>query len=94
MGVLKEDDAQYAPQPGLALLDQLAEQSGMESMCAARGSERPLAPGVDVAAYRIVQEALTNARKHAAAERADVRVRFDADSVELEVGTRGGSSTG
>jgi signal transduction histidine kinase len=49
------------------------------------GERRPLAPGVDLSAYRILQEALTNTVKHARAERASVRLSYRADAVELEV---------
>jgi signal transduction histidine kinase len=49
------------------------------------GSPRELAPGVDVSAYRIVQEALTNALKHAGKARAVVVVRYEPDAVEVEV---------
>ena len=76
MGVLKEDEAQYAPQPGLAMLDQLAEQSGLDVEIVREGERPEVAPGVDLAAYRIVQEALTNARKHGGERRATVRVEW------------------
>ena len=85
MGVLKEDDAQYAPQPGLAMLDDLVKQSGLEVEVTEQGPRRPLAPGVDLAAYRVVQEALTNARKHGHGRHARVRVAYEDDAVVLEV---------
>jgi signal transduction histidine kinase len=49
------------------------------------GDSRPLPPTVDVSAYRIVQEALTNTLKHAAASRADVYLRYWPDELEVEV---------
>jgi len=85
MGVLKEDEAKYAPQPGLAMLDQLIAQSGLDVEVRREGEAQALAPGVDTAAYRIVQEALTNARKHAAGTHAEVTVRWEPEALELEV---------
>ena len=61
------------------------------------GDERPLPPTVDVSAYRIVQEALTNTLKHAGASRADVRVRYRPGELELEIvddGRGGGGPAG
>ena len=49
------------------------------------GEELPLPPTVDVSAYRIVQEALTNTLKHAGASRADVRLRYEPGELELEI---------
>jgi signal transduction histidine kinase len=57
------------------------------------GKRRTLPPGVELAGYRIVQEALTNVMKHAPGARARVRVAFEAESLQLEVeddGTRSG----
>jgi signal transduction histidine kinase len=91
MGVLKEDEADYAPQPGLKRLPELIEQSGMTVALDFDGERRDLAPGVDVAAYRIVQEALTNARKHGRDRRARVRITYSSEAVELEVSNPIGS---
>jgi signal transduction histidine kinase len=66
------------------LLDQVRE-AGLPVALAVEGEPRPLAPGVDLSAYRIVQEALTNALKHAGPARACVAVRYRAADVELEV---------
>ncbi|HEX8205608.1 MAG TPA: histidine kinase [Solirubrobacteraceae bacterium] len=85
MGVLKEDEAKYAPQPGLGMLDQLLAQSGMDVDVRREGDPHPLAPGVDTAAYRIVQEALTNARKHGAGQSASLLLRWEPEAVQLEV---------
>jgi signal transduction histidine kinase len=85
MGVLKEDEASYAPQPGLHMLDQLIAQSGLEVEVVRDGERPDVAPGVDLAAYRIVQEALTNARKHGGGGRARVRVGYESEAIELEV---------
>ena len=67
--------------------------SGCLNRCAAPGClsscrwrrRRPLAPGVELAGYRIVQEALTNAIKHAGPARAHVAIRYTPDGVELEI---------
>ena len=92
LGVLRrsDDDAGLAPQPGLEQLDALvaerARRRACRSSCASRASREPLPPGVDLSAYRIVQEALTNALKHAGAARAARRVCATApDELELEV---------
>ncbi len=89
VGLLREDaEHELAPQPGLGRLDELVEQvreAGLPVELAFEGEPRALAPGVDLSAYRIVQEALTNALRHAGAQRAQVAVRFEADDVELEV---------
>ena len=69
LGVLRERGVAepFAPQPGLAELDTLAERVGSAGLpveVVIEGRPRPLAAGLDLAAYRIVQEALTNALKH------------------------------
>jgi signal transduction histidine kinase len=88
LGIVREGDAAYAPQPGLAGLDALAEHvraAGVEVDVRVEGASAPLAPGLDLAAYRIVQEALTNTLKHARATRATVTVRHHGAQVDLEV---------
>jgi signal transduction histidine kinase len=67
------------------MLDQLVTQSGMDVEVRREGERQPLAPGVDTAAYRIVQEALTNARNHGAGNAASVVVRYEPESLELEI---------
>lgn len=77
-----------APQPGLDAVALLAEQvreAGLPVDVQVEGDVRPLPVGVDLSAYRIVQEALTNALKHAGPARASVTLRYGADGVELEV---------
>ncbi|CAA9479790.1 MAG: two-component system sensor kinase [uncultured Solirubrobacteraceae bacterium] len=89
VGLLRENpELELAPQPGLGRLDELVEQmreAGLPVELKIEGDQRALTPGVDLSAYRIVQEALTNVLKHAGGARACVAVRFGVDEVELEV---------
>ena len=76
------------PQPGLDRLDELAEplrEGGLEVDVRWEGTSRALPAGVDLSAYRIVQEALTNTLRHANATRAEVTVRYADDAVEVSV---------
>lgn len=97
LGALHDsDDVELAPQPGLHLLDALAEQIGRAGLpvhVAATGEPLALPPALDLSAYRIVQEALTNALKHARARRADVTVHYTGDAVQLEVRDDGVGAT-
>jgi len=77
-----------APQPGLAGLDALAEHvrdAGLPVEVRIEGEPRPLPAGVDLSAFRIVQEGLTNVLKHAGPARAEVVVRYDDDAIALRV---------
>jgi signal transduction histidine kinase len=106
LGLLRADDEQLAlaPQPSLTRIDELATRmtaTGLPVEVTVEGTPFELARGVDVSAYRIVQEALTNALKHAGNARARVVVRYGADALELEViddgpgdGNGGGSGHG
>ena len=81
LGILHEETA-YEPQPGLARLDGLIAQvraTGLEVAFEIEGSPGQLSPAVDLSAYRIIQEALTNTLKHSAAEHARVSVRYGQD---------------
>lgn len=81
-----------APQPSLKELDTLVEQvraAGLPVQVAVEGEPRDLPPGVDLSAFRIVQEALTNALTHAGPARARVVLRYRADELELEVSDDG-----
>ncbi|HUF16231.1 MAG TPA: histidine kinase [Acidimicrobiia bacterium] len=81
------------PQPGLAQLDTLAEETrkaGNPVELTVVGESDPLPPGIDLAAYRIVQEALTNVRKHAGPTQAHVTVRHRREALELEITNQGG----
>lgn len=88
--VLREQEVRdvAAPQPGLADLPGLLEQTragGLRADLVVEGRPRTLPAGLDLTAYRIVQEALTNVRRHAAAEQATVYLRFGHAEVEVEV---------
>jgi signal transduction histidine kinase len=77
-----------APQPGLDRLDELVDsvrRSGLDVAVRCEGRPEPLPAGVDVSAYRIVQEALTNTLRHAGATRAQVTLSYASDALELEV---------
>jgi signal transduction histidine kinase len=88
--MLRKDDEELAlaPQPSVAHLELLAQQlreAGLPVELRIEGEPRALPPGVDLSAYRIVQEALTNALKHAGPARARVTVKYAPDQLELEV---------
>jgi signal transduction histidine kinase len=89
LGVLRSDDGlALAPQPGLGDLDQLVRnvaKAGLHVDLRVEGRPAALPPGVDLSAYRIVQEALTNVIKHAGPASAEVIVRYGADRIEVEV---------
>ena len=90
LGVLRSDDAadELLPQPSLEHLDSLVAQlrdTGLAIDLRVEGRRRPLPPGIDVNAYRIVQEALTNVLKHAGTAAATVCVRFGERELELEI---------
>jgi len=80
--------APTAPTPGLAQLPDLAESfasTGLHVEVETIGTPRPLDPGVDLTAFRIVQEALTNVKKHAVTEKARVRVAYTDDEIAVTV---------
>ncbi|QKW24530.1 ATP-binding protein [Kitasatospora sp. NA04385] len=95
LGVLREDGeaADRAPQPGLARLGELLEEArragGGVVRLVVRGAPAPLDPGVELAAYRIVREALTNARRHAPGAAVDVELAYTAAALELRVRDNG-----
>jgi signal transduction histidine kinase len=81
-------DEGLAPQPGLARLEELVaavRSAGLEVTTTVTGEPVLLPAAVDVAAYRVVQEALTNVMKHAGARTAAVRVAYCPDGLEIEV---------
>ena len=90
LGMLRTEhaDPALAPQPSLATLDVLVEQvreAGLPVEVDIHGDARPLPGGIELSAYRIVQEALTNALKHAGDAQARVELRYGAESLEIEV---------
>ena len=91
------DGIELGPQPGLDGLDSLVEEvgrAGLPVRLHVDGDPFPLPRGIDLSAYRITQEALTNALKHARASHADVTVQYGADEVQIEVRDDGvGAST-
>jgi signal transduction histidine kinase len=106
IGVLKEeeDDLALAPQPGLGELEPLlttVRGAGLSVESLVEGTPRDLPPGVDLTAYRVIQEALTNAIKHAGdGAHARVVTRYRPEGLDLEVAddgvgpTAGGGQTG
>ena len=94
LGLLREsdDDLALTPQPTLARLDELVAQvrdAGLPVELAVEGKRADLPPGVDLSAYRIVQEALTNALRHAGPATARVTVRYGDGELDLEVSDDG-----
>jgi signal transduction histidine kinase len=85
----REDDlVELAPQPGLDEVDGLLEPvraAGLEVRLDVQGCRVSLSPGLDLSAYRILQEGVTNALKHAQAQHVEVRVRYGVGLLELEV---------
>jgi signal transduction histidine kinase len=98
LGVLREDvcgdtAAGRQPQPGLPQVATLAEEARQAGGSAVRlivsGPVTPFDPGVELVAYRIVQEALTNARRHAPGAAVDVELRYDDDMLRLRIRDNG-----
>ena len=90
------DGLELAPQPGLDGLDSLIKEIGRAGLPVelhVAGERFPLPPGIDLSAYRIVQEGLTNALKHARASHAEVTVRYAPDEVGIEVHDDGTGAT-
>ncbi|MFJ4712992.1 sensor histidine kinase [Streptomyces sp. NPDC088785] len=94
LGVLRADVPEEAararaPQPGLdqllALVDEARATSGGAVRLIVRGPVRPLGPGLELTAYRIVQEALTNARRHAPGAATDVELHYGEDELRLRI---------
>ena len=92
-GVEADAESQRAPQPGLAqlitLVDSARDVSGAGARLIVSGSPGPIDPGVELAAYRIVQEALTNARRHAPGCAVDVELDFGDRDLRVRVRDNG-----
>jgi len=99
LGVLRpdgEDAGELAPQPGLDDVPDLLERlgaAGLTVRLTRAGTVRPLPPGVDLTAYRIVQEGLTNVLKHAGAQGASLDLRYGEDAVDIEIRNGAGEAT-
>lgn len=97
LGVLRNEEPEhdsYVPQPGVAQLDQLVEDvrdSGLPVEFTVQGVPRELPTGMELAVYRIAQEALTNTRKHAGpnVSRAQVRLWYGDDALEMRISDNG-----
>ena len=99
VGTLRDPDGGpvLAPQPSLSRVDALvahARETGLPVDLEIEGEPVPLPAGVDLTAYRLVQEGLTNSIKHAAADHAEVHVRYDDGHVEIEVSDDGRGTSG
>jgi len=99
LGVLRidvDEAAALAPQPGLDRIDELVEAAraaGTPVRLTLSGTPAPLPVGVDLSAYRIVQEALTNARQHAPGAAVEVEVAYTDDMLRLRIRDDGPGST-
>jgi signal transduction histidine kinase len=89
LGILRTDEpTPLSPPPSLRHVDALVEgvrAAGLDVTLAVDGTRTPLPTGLDVAAYRIVQEALTNSLKHAGGHRTRIVLRYSSDAIDLEV---------
>ena len=100
LGILRgtgEADEALSPQPGLSDIESLAaqvSQAGLPVEVAVEGMPVALPSSVDLSAYRIIQEALTNALKHAGPAHASVKIRYGSDSLELEITDDGQGASG
>jgi signal transduction histidine kinase len=100
VGLLREQGTmpEFSPQPGLGTVKDLLEtvrSAGLPVELAVDGTPRELPPGIDLAAYRVVQEALTNALKYGGTAHAWVSLHWREDELELEVANDGkGDGTG
>jgi MYXO-CTERM domain-containing protein len=93
LGVLHADEhSEYAPQPTLGDLEALVERArsaGVPVALELSGERRELPAGLDLAAYRVVQEALTNVVKHSSGAPTTVSVHYGADAVQVSIADRG-----
>ena len=95
LGILQLDGPDYEPQAGLERLDGLVESvraTGLAVSLEVEGPQRALPASVEMSAYRIVQEALTNSLKHAQAEHVRVRIRYG-ETLEVDVRDDGRAAT-
>jgi signal transduction histidine kinase len=99
LGVLRKDTAgapERAPQPGIADLNQVIKEARALSDAGIRltfsGHVAPLDPALELTAYRVVQEALTNARRHAPGAAVDVELGYGDSELRVEIRDTGGSA--
>lgn len=95
LGLLREQDSDPAAAPmqtinDLSALVEGVHDAGVEVALSVEGTRRPLDPGVELTAYRVVQESLTNVLKHSSATRAQVGVTYVEDGVDIEIRDSGG----
>jgi signal transduction histidine kinase len=91
------DPGGSSPQPSLRRLPQLVEEmrsSGLPVELSVEGTPRDVPPGVDLSAYRVVQEALTNALRHAGGTATRVVVRYEPEALDLEIVDAGRAQPG
>ena len=98
LGAMRHDgqDLELTPQPGLDGLDSLLQEvgrAGLPVRLHRDGDPFPLPRAIDLSAYRIIQEGLTNALKHARASHAEVTVRYGSDELQIEIRDDGRGAT-
>ncbi len=98
LGVLRKpsEEALLAPQPGLAAVEGLltvARGAGLEAHLRVTGEPRPLPVALDLSAYRVIQEAVTNAVRHAHASRIDVHIDYRPEAVLITVSDNGAGAS-
>ena len=97
LGRIGEQEHDLAPQPTLRRLDVLLDQvraAGLVADLEVKGERVELAPGLELSAYRIVQEALTNTLRHANAQHASVTLEYGSEALKVEVTDDGRASAG
>jgi signal transduction histidine kinase len=95
LGVLRSDRTDVTPQPGLEDVDELLESArsgGVTVTCDISGTPQPLPDGVNLSAYRIVQEALSNAMRHAPGSAVQVKLFYGEAALVIEVRNDGGAA--
>jgi signal transduction histidine kinase len=88
--------AELTPQPGLAMLERLLEQTraaGLDIELTVEGQPRPLSQGVDLSAFRIIQEALTNVLKHAGRARTQITLSYCPEDLQVTIIDSGDEAT-
>ena len=99
LDAMREDGegVEFGPQPGLDRLDALLRdvgRAGLPVRLHVDGDPLELPRGIDISAYRIVQEGLTNALKHADATQAEVALRYASEELRIEVSDNGDGAAG